>query len=136
MSASSALLAGRYNSPARPARNVMPTNAQNDRACDSNNIVTAAENIESTIVLRRPIVSARYPPSGDATKCPAPYAPSVIAASFVENPVRVRYNVRNGITNVPNLFRNVPKYKIHTARGNARNVAHNPGGSSNTCTHF
>jgi hypothetical protein len=35
-------------------------------------IAAAAENIESTIVFRRPIVSAKCPPSSDAIKFPTP----------------------------------------------------------------
>src|SRR5207244_2956825 len=42
------------------------------RACESSIIVIAAENIDSTMVLRRPKVSARCRPSPDARKCPAP----------------------------------------------------------------
>jgi hypothetical protein len=50
-----------------------------------------------------------------------------IPALASEYPWRVRYNVRNGTTNVPNLFRNVPRKRIHTGRGNARRLDSNVG---------
>src|SRR6266542_897811 len=37
-------------------------------------------------------------------------------------PWRVKYNVRNGTTNVPNLLRKTPANKIQTGRGNDRSV--------------
>src|ERR1039458_1390818 len=37
-------------------------------------------------------------------------------------PRLVRYSVRNGTTNAPNLLRNVPKQRIHAGRGNARRL--------------
>ena len=43
-------------------------------------------------------------------------------ASPVVKPWRVRYSVRNGTTNVPNLFRKTPMNRIQTGRGNDLSV--------------
>src|SRR6185295_7406085 len=44
-------------------------------------------------------------------------------ASAKVKPRRVIYSVKNGTTNVPNLFRKTPTNKIQTGRGNDRSVA-------------
>src|SRR6266498_2331136 len=53
-------------------------------------------------------------------------------------PWRVKYNVRNGTTNVPNLLRKMPANKIQTGRGNDRSVVPRdswvgPGGVGLVC---
>jgi hypothetical protein len=48
-------------------------------------------------------------------------------AWVTENPCRVIYRARNGITNVPNLFKNDPPQRTQTGRGNVRKVAIIPG---------
>src|SRR5687767_9060815 len=40
-----------------------------------------------------------------------------------ENPCLVKWMAKNGITNVPNLFRNIPAKRTQTGRGNWRSVA-------------
>src|SRR6266545_5703078 len=85
-------------------------------------MLTAASTMESTIVFRRPNVSANCPPMKAAPNRPTPYAPSASPASRVVKPWRVRYSVRNGTTNVPNLFRKTPANRIQTGRGNDRRV--------------
>ena len=50
------------------------------------------------------------------------YALMARPACATENPCRVIYNARNGMTKVPNLLRKVPKKSIQTGRGNARNL--------------
>src|SRR5438876_12151200 len=37
------------------------------------------------------------------------------------------YNTRSGMTNVPNLLRNVPRNRIQAGRGSARKLAKRPG---------
>src|SRR5438477_12295433 len=49
------------------------------------------------------------------------------AASPVENPWRVIYKTRNGITNAPNLFKKVPKKSIQAGRGSALKLGKRPG---------
>jgi hypothetical protein len=56
-----------------PTRNVRTTIVEYARACESASIVTAEPNIDSAIVCRRPMRSARCPPSIEAMMCPAPY---------------------------------------------------------------
>src|SRR5688572_369798 len=58
-SAKSALLAGRYNSPVKPHKAENVTMDGRLLACDKQSIAPATENMESTIVLRRPKLSAR-----------------------------------------------------------------------------
>ena len=46
-------------------------------------MLTDEANIDITIVLRRPMRSARWPPSIDATRCPPPYALTAAPASAI-----------------------------------------------------
>ena len=58
-SASKAVLAGRYSSVVRPVSAVSAIIAASDSACDSSSMEAADENMESAMVLRRPILSVR-----------------------------------------------------------------------------
>jgi hypothetical protein len=80
MSVNSALLAGRYSSAVNPASAARLTIPGNDFACERHNIITAALNMDTTMVRRRPTRSASQPPSNAATSVPIPYAPIAIPA--------------------------------------------------------
>src|SRR6185503_4820269 len=99
-------------------------------------MAAALENMESTMVFRRPKRSAKCPPKAEASKCPTPYAPIAMPASVCENPRRVRYKARKGMTKAPNLLRNVPKKRIQIGRGRPHNCCQSgatvPGGGDNT----
>ena len=71
-SASKAVLAGRYISPVKPASQVKATMAPNCCAWERQSMAAATENIDSTMVLRRPSVSAKYPPTTAAMSKPTP----------------------------------------------------------------
>src|SRR5882672_1202072 len=45
------------------------------------------------------------------------------AAWAIENPWRVIYSTRNGMTKAPNLLRNVPRKRIQAGRGSAFRLA-------------
>ncbi len=70
----SAADAGRYSSAVNPASAVSATISRMPVACDRASIVAADENIETTMLLRRPIVSAKWPPASAAAMLPTPYA--------------------------------------------------------------
>ncbi len=59
-------------------------------ACESASMAAAEPNMETAMVLRRPMRSAKCPPSIDATRCPPPYAPTARPALNGVKPARVR----------------------------------------------
>jgi hypothetical protein len=59
------------------------------RACDSASMVTVDANIDRAMVWRRPMRSARCPPSIEATMWPPPYELTARPACAGVNPCRV-----------------------------------------------
>src|SRR6266542_4090552 len=118
-SATRAPPAGRYISVASPARKARGRMAPYEWTWDTARTAAALENMESTIVLRRPTRSARCPPTSEARTSPTPHTATARPARAGDTPRRVRYRTRNTTAKLANRLTKEPATRSHAALGSS-----------------